>query len=179
MTLPSDKLWLLYKFVKLLVSSIGSWGQALTAPAVSDTNLRGRQRDIFPLSHLEARECKLPDWSTQRWSLLRPFVNAVIGALNWCYAAKPPHVKMAKRSSAQQEVLDRIVARCVDFCQRLQLPSTGCWEPFVPDWVPLPDRPSGQRKGNLCAAAVDVLACAGCCDPIDCLPDYVKDVVSS
>ena len=75
------------------------------------------------------------------------------------------------------DVLRRLVQRCVDFHDRLQVPADGAWEALVPDWVPLLNRPAGPKYGDLCADKVDVLQRAGICDPVGCLPPDVQRVV--
>lgn len=138
----------------------------------------GRSRDIFPLALLDSRECKPHDWSCQSWKILREFVNAAIGALNWCYGCQVSCLQSSRRTAAQRDVLQRLVSRCVDFCNRLQAPDAGSWESLTPDWVPLPQRPEGPKYGGLCAEKVDVLPQAGVCDPMPCLPPAVQQLVN-
>ena len=79
----------------------------------------------------------------------------------------------------QQEVVQRLVDRGIDFAQRLQQPFAGSWESLTPDWVRLKDRPLGLIYGGLQADKVDVLATAGVCDPVPCLPLEARAVVES
>ena len=78
---------------------------------------------------------------------------------------------------AQTDVLSRIVDGCLDMLSRLQQAEDGAWEAFVPDWIQMPERPSGPKYGNLQAEAVDVLEVAGKCDPLTCLDEHVRNVI--
>ncbi|CAE7682373.1 UVR8 [Symbiodinium sp. CCMP2592] len=180
MALPSDRLWLLFRFAHLVTHATGSFGTFLSATCSKRVSLQGRQRDIFPLSQLEASECKPSDWSLQRWGLMSQFINAIIGALNWCYGIKAGSSGPARRTAAQADVVHRIVSKALDFEERLQSLAAGSWESFLPDWVPLDVvRPGGAKIGNLCADRVDVLQAAGLCDPTSCLPASVQEVIHS
>ena len=145
---------------------------------MSNVPKQSRQRDIFPLAPLGISEHKLPEWDNQRWGVLRCFANAVIGALNWCSGCKLVPDRRPHRTAAQSDVVHRVVARSVEFYLRLQKSQPGSWESFTPDWVPLPDRPSGPKYGDLRAEAVDVLPQAGVCDPTPCLPEHVQQIVN-
>ena len=174
MALPSDRLWLLFRFAHLVTHATGSFGTSLSATCSKRVSLQGRQRDIFPLSQLEASECKLSNWSLQRWGLISQLINAIIGALNWCYGIKAGSSGPARRTAAQADVVRRIVSKALDFKERLQSVAAGSWESFLPDWVPLDVvRPGGGAKiGNL-------LHAAGLCDPTSCLPTSVQEVTHS
>jgi len=158
------------------------WGLAkpstVNDSGMSNVPKQSRQRDIFPLAPLGISEHKLPEWDSQRWGVLRCFANAVIGALNWCYGCKLVPDRRRHRTAAQSDVVHRVVARSVEFYLRLQKSQPGSWESFTPNWVPLPDRPSGPKYGDLRAEAVDVLPQAGVCDPTPCLPEHVQQIVN-
>lgn len=177
MIVPEDRLWLMYRLAMMTMFHTGCFGVFLDSTCSTRFPLRGRQRDIFPLSLVAGQEFKPESWTTQRWALLRLFVNAVIGSLNWCYGVKKGAVGPICRTVVQQDVVSLIVSRCLNFEQRLQEPSAGSWEAFTPDWVDLGERPLGPKYGNLQAEAVDVLPCAGACDPSTCLPQEVREVV--
>ena len=70
MALPHDKLWLLFRFAHLVTHATGGFGTFLSATCSQRFSLQGRQRDMFPLSQLEALECKPSNWSVQRWGLM-------------------------------------------------------------------------------------------------------------
>ena len=180
MTLPHDKLWLLFRFAHLVTHATGGFGTFLSATCSQRFSLQGRQRDIFLLSQLEALECKPSNWSVQRWGLMSQFINAVIGALNWCYGIKAGSPGPARRTAAQADVVHRIISKALDFEERLQGLAAGSWESFLPDWVLLDvERPGGAKVGNLCADRVDVLHAAGLCDPTSCLPDDIQEIIHS
>ena len=175
--IPADRLWLLHRFTELLSKQAGCFGRQIPTKGIANHPQIGRQRDIFPHSQLSSSECKLGNWSTQRWGLFRGFVNAVIGALNRCYGGKSQSGNITCRTAAHMDVLHRIVERCVDFHDRLQAPEDGSWESLVPDWVLLRHRPEGPKYGDLCADKVDVLQHAGVCDPVECLPPSVQTII--
>ena len=173
---PEDRLWLMYQL------AVRFWGLAkpstVNDSGMSNVPKQSRQRDIFPLAPLGISEHRLPEWDSQRWGVLRCFANAVIGALNWCYGCKLVPDRRRHRTAAQSDVVHRVVARSVEFYLRLQKSQPGSWESFTPDWVPLTDRPSGPKYGDLRAEAVDVLPQAGVCDPTPCLPEHVQQIVN-
>ena len=177
LTVPPDRLWLLYRLARAIVVQTGHLGAFLVTTCTSRQPVYGRQRDIFPLSQLKELEFKPKSWTTQRWFLLRTFANAVIGALNWCFGVKKGTPGPLQRTVVQQDVVQRLVHRCIDFEQRLQKPEAGTWEALTPDWVILEDRPLGARYGNLQADRVDVLPQAGACDPLPCLPPQARALV--
>ena len=179
MVVPEDRLWLMYRLAMMAMSHTGKFGSFLASTCLARVSVPGRQRDIYPLSQISEQEFKPKDWTTQRWALLRAFANAVIGSLNWCYGVKKGTVGPRCRTIVQQDVVRRIVGRCLDFEKRLQEPSLGKWESLVPDWVDLGERPLGLKFGNLQAEAVDVLSQAGACDPIVCLSDEVRAVLEN
>ena len=153
-------------------------GQQLSNAINHKSASSARSRDTFPLNLLDSHECKPHDWSCQSWKVLRGFVNAAIGALNWCYGCKFSCLHSSRRTAAQRDVLQRLVCRCVDFHNRLQAPAAGSWESLTPDWVMLPCRPEGPKYGGLLAEKVDVLPQAGACDPMPCLPLAVQQLIS-
>ena len=174
---PKDCLWLMHRLAAQLWSLVGT--EYFPSNSTTTTRQTSRQRDIFPLAPLRVLECKRPDWDFQRWGLMRGFVNAVIGALNWCYGTKHVHGHVFPRTAAQTDVVHRLVGRCVDFHDRMQKPEPGSWESLTPDWVPLPERPAGPKYGALRAEAVDVLPQAGVCDPIPCMPESVQKILTN
>ncbi|CAE7271224.1 UVR8 [Symbiodinium sp. CCMP2592] len=179
MSLPVDRIWLLYQLAQATLLNTGKFGTFLATTGFERLRGQSRQRDIFPLSQLCGLECKPQTLKTQCWCILRKFVNVVIGALNWCAGVKAGTPGPLKRTAAQNDVVLRIIERSLDMLQRLQTPQSGCWESLVPDWVPLLERPNGPRIGDLCADKVDVLPLAGQCDPVSCLPMDVQEIVCS
>ena len=180
MALPSDRLWLLFRFAHLVTHATGSFRTSLSATCSKRVSLQGRERDMCLLSQLEASACKPSSWSLQRWGLISQLINAIIGALKWCYGIKAGSSGPARRTAAQADVVHRIVSKALDFEERLQSVAAGSWESVLFDWVPLDVvRLGGAKIGNLCADRVDVLHAAGLCEPAWCLPTRVPEVIHS
>ena len=175
LALPDDRLWLLYQLVSTAFTCAGKLSRVFETSACAQAFASGRNREIFPLPQPLDRDLLPSTWTTQRWNVMRSFVNAVIGTLNWCYGVKNPAQGTA-RPTVAKNVRQRLVDRCIEFHDRVRQPARGTWEGLVPDWVPIPERPTGPKYGSLCADSVDVLPQAGRCNPVRCLPPHVQNM---
>ena len=170
--LPDDKVWLLHRLSRSCFSETGDFGKFLATPSSELPKTKVRQRDIFPLVQIADSALKPADMTLCRWKVLLTFINVVIGALNWLYGAK--RAALAQRPTlAQKAVLANIVQRSVSTLSRLQGVREG-WERFVPDFVPGSKQLAASFQ-DLVADRVDNLETAALCDPLNHVPDKVRN----
>ena len=170
--LPDDKVWLLHRLSRSCFSETGDFGKFLATPSSELPKTKVRQRDIFPLVQIADSALKPADMTLCRWKVLLTFINVVIGALNWLYGAK--RAALAQRPTlAQKAVLANIVQRSVSTLSRLQGVREG-WERFVPDFVPGSKQLAALFQ-DLVADRVDNLETAALCDPLNHVPDKVRN----
>ena len=175
--LPEDRLWLLWRSVqgaKLLNSPLG---RLLAAPLEPTTRGQPRQRDLYPLGPVPEQARPL-GFTTQRWSVLRVVIDAIVSCLNWLYAIPTSTRVRVTPTAAQSDLLGRLTRRTVDFIGRLHPADDLAWRLLLPDWVSSVTKPPAPARGGLVADLVDNLAIASGFNPQPFLPPEVLSVVT-
>ena len=174
---PQDRIWLIADLCKMAASTNTAFGRSLRVTSRPFTT--GRCREIFPLQVITGIELKPSTWATQRWQVLRLFLNAVLAGLNCLYGISASAPCSVSPTVAHRDVIVRARDACVDFVARLCKPTDGQWERFVPVWASVLGASNKHTSVRLDATRVDNLEVAARVDVDSCLDPEMNKLLSS
>ena len=132
---------------------------------------------IFPIRPLLGSEYKPSNVSLLEWSILRRFINVCLSGLHFQYKSDLQHGVHPTHTAAQVLVCRNVVDRASLLLERLKGVDVSEASLSLPAWFRDPKASSVEARIPFNASFIDNLSTVGNVDPLDYVPNDVKDIV--